>query len=412
MVKKCRNPTNQPNRNRLVIGQAVNTFGDGLSSAILPLLMLSLTGNSAYLTCSLMLIGVGSALGAPIGGSLADRFGYVRVAVICFVGSALSTVMMVAQDSLWGLVLWASIAGTLLRAGKVARNAYIGVTAGADRVQFRALLRSVLNVSYTLGALLALAVVLFTQTSHGQGLGSGLVYGAALLLDGCTSLVAAALYTKLDPYRQERGAASPSELSTSRLVAFKDRPFVAMSVVLGLVVNLYELFAVVLLVYVVNAHGGPEWLVPASLATLVSLSVLLQVRVSAGVTSPDSAVRTARQGGVFGLCGMGILALTSLADGLGLLVLVFSACILVTCGDVFASAGRWELEMELAEQEHMGQYQGVSDLCNVGVASAVPLVGLVVVAGGPFGWFATLATLAAAAAGLGPLVKKVQRTRM
>lgn len=426
----------------LATGQATNTLGDGLSTAILPLYLLAITDSAKQLTMVLVAIAAVGALGGPLGGVLADRYGHRRIAVVSFISSGFATMTMIFQTSLTAIIISAAIAAGFLRSGKVSRNAYIGIRGGSQRVQLRAYLRSVLNVSYSLGAALALVVVLAAE----KGFASVFVpdridpqlfpYLVGLGIDAATSIAAGCVYLKLRPQAASRPAMrqadsghqagpEPRECqavalgpkteskpeSKPSVVAWKDWRFLQLSSVLALLVSFYELCSVLLVVYIVDAHDGPKWLVPVNVGVFVLLSLVLQMRVAKRVVDIGTAARSARQGGLLASLGLATLAIAPTLPGPGMIAAVFASTIVIVVGDVMASAGRWELEMGLARPEYMGQYQGVSDLCNTATASTLPAMALAVTVAGSAGWIVLLGATSFAALRLPLLAKKAGSRR-
>lgn len=417
----------------LATGQATNTLGDGLSTAILPLYLLAITDSAKQLTMVLVAIAAVGALGGPLGGVLADRYGHRRIAVVSFISSGIATMTMIFQTSLTAIIISAAIAAGFLRSGKVSRNAYIGIRGGSQRVQLRAYLRSVLNVSYSLGAALALVVVLAAE----KGLASVFVpdridpqifpYLVGLGIDAATSIAAGCVYLKLRPQAASRPAMrqvdsghqagaearerqavalGPKPESKPSVVAWKDWRFLQLSSVLALLVSFYELCSVLLVVYIVDAHDGPKWLVPVNVGVFVLLSLVLQMRVAKRIVDICTAARSARQGGLLASLGLATLAIAPTLPGPGMIVAVFASTIVIVVGDVMASAGRWELEMGLARPESMGQYQGVSDLCSTATASTLPAMALAVTVAGSAGWVVLLGATSFAALRLPLLAKR------
>lgn len=418
----------------LALGQAINTLGDGLSTAILPLYFLAITSTAYHLTVVLVAVAICGAMGGSIGGVLADRYGHRQIAVASFVASGTATGVMVLQSNVVAVTACAAIAAGFLRSGKVSRNAYIGIQGGAERVQLRAYLRSVLNVSYSLGAALALVVVLAAE----NGIATRLLpehtnadlfpYLVGLTFDAATSIAAGCVYLKLQCQNQlhHTNDESPSKRQPTTahvhgtvplvkdrrtIAAWKDIRFLQMSSVLALLVSFYELCSVLIVVYIVDAHGGPKWLVPVNVALFVLLSLALQMKVAQRVVDLHTAAQSARCGGLIASSGLLTLAAAPMLPHGGMIAAVFVATVIIVLGDVMASAGRWELEMGLARNEYMGQYQGVSDLCNTATASTLPVVALAVTVSGMAGWSLLIGATSLAALRLPHLTQKVAEYR-
>lgn len=397
---------------RLAAGQLVSTFGDSITGAVVPLFFLFTLGASAGgVALAMTTASLGSMAGATIGGTLSDRFGHRRVATISFAASAVAACALAVSQTYAVALVFVFIADGCLRSGKASRNAYIAHIGGPDRVLLRGYLRSVLNISYACGALAALGFTL-AQAGRIPGIDGTEAFRVAIILDATTSAIAAVIYSRLPDAQipaTQNATSCPS--SPQSLSAWRDYRYLASVAVLAQLVSMYELFTAALTIYLVATHGAPAWLVPVSLGLFTVISVAAQVPASRGVTSVPTATRAIRRGGGIAVIALAAIALAPTLPMTGLVAVTLIAATVLIVGDVLISAGRWELEMGLANPASQGSHQGAADTCFQAVGAALPQVTLAAAASPLVGWPVLLAVLGAATFGIGPLADRTMAAR-
>ncbi|MDP7459694.1 MAG: MFS transporter, partial [Alphaproteobacteria bacterium] len=80
----------------LMQGQFVSNMGNQIFDIAMLLWIKELTGSAAIMGLAMLLTGLPTALLAPFGGSIADRFGHLRVVILSDLVSALAVGCVVA----------------------------------------------------------------------------------------------------------------------------------------------------------------------------------------------------------------------------------------------------------------------------------------------------------------------------
>lgn len=322
----------------------------------------------------LSVAGLVGLLGAVPLGHLADRRGLRGVGVALMLVQA---GLMAAFALLRSFAPFLAVACLYLlaqRGTNAVRNALLGVSVPADRrLRVRAYTRSTANVGFALGALLAVPVLHADSRS---------AYVAALLGNAASFLLAGALLGRLPRVPPRR----PARAGEARWGALRDRRYVGMTVLVGLL-GLHKPVLTVALPLWVRHTGAPPTLVAALLLVNTVLTVALQVPLSRGADGYAGGLRTVRRAGVTLAVSCVVLAAASGRAPAVAVVLLVAGTTVLTAGELWQSAGGWGLSYDLAPADRYGQYQGVYALGN-GVRDTVgPYVvtALAVGAGVP-GW--------------------------
>jgi hypothetical protein len=152
---------------------------------------------------------------------------------------------------------------------------------------------------------------------------------------------------------------------------------------------------------------APLWLLSVMFGLNTVAVVILQVRVSRGVSGPESACRYVLYGSILLGAGCVVFSVSGAGDSAwvaGVLLLVAVAVQVV--GEMMQAAGSWELSFGLAPDGKHGQYQAFfgNGFTVAEMAGPLVLTGLIVYWGPP-GWIALGALFAAAAALMQPTVR-------
>jgi dipeptide/tripeptide permease len=170
--------------------------------------------------------------------------------------------------------------------------------------------------------------------------------------------------------------------------------------------------------WVAGHTAAPRSLVSVLLVINTVLTVLLQVPLSRGVGSQAGALRVLRRSGLtLAVSCLLLAAAAGRSAGPASALLVVGVAVL-TIGELWQSAGGWELSYDLAPADAQGEYQAAYSMLN-GVRDSVgPVVVTAAVmsggvgsggatgggAGGIGGWLALAAGFAVVGAVLGPVV--------
>ena len=360
----------------LAIGTLVNTLGNGMFVTVSAIYFTQVVGLPAVqVGLGLTIAGAaGLLVGVPMG-HVADLRGPREMLVLLtgLLGIAVLGYLLVA--TFLGFVAVAVVVALLDRAGGAARGALIATVGEPEhRVRLRAYLRAVTNVGITFGGLVgALALVV----------DSPLGYRAVVALNAAT-FVATALVARRLPHLPP----TPHTGEGPRLVALRDRPFLAVTALNAVMALHYGLVDVALPLWVVERTSAPKWVVAALLLANTVTVVLFQVRVSRGVaTVGHGAAATRRAGFVLALACV-VYASSSLGGPLVAGVVLVLGALAHVAGELLQAAGSWALGFGLAPQSAQGQYQGLFSTGFAATTMLAPavLTALVVGWGAP-GWF-------------------------
>lgn len=379
----------------LAVGYLVDGIGTGLWLATSVLYLTRSVGLPAAL------VGVGLSAGGLAGlvgtvplGRFADRRGLRGVCV----GLSLAQCGLMAGYAAVGSVLPFLVVTVLFtvaqRAGNAVRNALLGAAVGASaRLAVRAYCRSAANVGLSLGALAAVPV-LAADTAAG--------YRAAVLANAVSFLLVAAVLSRVPAT-----AATPTR--RSGLGALGDRRYVAMTVLTGLLALHKPVLTVAVPLWVAGHTTAPRSLISVLLVINTVLTVLLQVPLSRRAGTRAGALRVLRRSGLtLGVACLLFAAAAGCSAGLAILLLTSGVTVL-TVGELWQSAGGWELSYDLAPEDAHGEYQAAYSMLN-GVRDSVgPVVVTAALISGTgaaatAGWLVLAAGFAAVGAALGPVV--------
>lgn len=330
----------------LALATLVNTVGSGLWMVSSALFLTRSIGLSVAQTgLALTLVALVSLVSSTPVGYLADRLGPRGVAIGGLVALGLCEAALVEVRSMAGFLVVAAPMAVFDAAQRAARGAIIGAGVPPERrVHTRAYLRSVTNVGITVGgALGGIGLTVDTRTA----------YLCLIVADAATYLLAAAVLTRLPPLGR-----APRADSGPRLVALRDRPFLAFVALDGLLAVNFGLLEVALPLWIAGRTDAPRWMISVVFAVNTVTVVLFQVRAARGTDTLAGAARASRRAGFALLAACLIFPLTAgTHDELTMVLLVAAALVQVTA-ELWYSAGGWGISFGLAPEHAHGQYQG------------------------------------------------------
>ncbi|MEV7602216.1 MFS transporter [Kitasatospora sp. NPDC089797] len=340
---------------------------------------------------------IGLAAGVPVG-YLADRYGPREVFRVTLFVQALAVAGLVFVRSFPSLIACLCVAELAVSAGTAARGPLTRALGAPNPTRYRSYLRALNNIAVGAGALAAGVVVqLDTRTAY-----VCLILGtaAAFLL----SAAASSLVPSVPPVDAPAGG--------SRWPALKDKPYVALTVLDGIMSIQNQVLIFALPLWIIGHTEAPRWFVGASVAVNTAIVVCLQVRVSRGVRDNASAGRTARRAGAALLLASGLIALAGGAPGWVALIVVVLGVVALTVGELWYTAASFELSFGLAPEHAQGQYSGLFAI-GQGLSNAIgpPVLGLVCIGWGEPGWFAMGAVFLVAGQAVPLVVRWSDRTR-
>jgi hypothetical protein len=291
--------------------------------------------------------------------------------------------MTLVRD-LWSFALLACFIAVGDATVKAANGAMIaGAVAPEERVRTRAFVRSTNNLGIALGTL-AGSIPLALDSRAG--------YLGVLLLNAATFLGAALIVSRADRVAPAVRPGGP------RIVALRDKPFVAFAVVDGLVAALYnQLLSLALPLWLVAYTHGPVTLVSAALLVNTIGCVTLQVWASRGTHTAADAAAVTRRGALVVGASCVLFGLTSGGSPWLVGILVLAAATVHVLGELWLSSATFAVVFDLAPDWAQGQYQGVHQTGRqIGNMAAPPLLTALVIGVGVPGWMVLGAIFAAA----------------
>lgn len=161
---------------------------------------------------------------------------------------------------------------------------------------------------------------------------------------------------------EEQPLAEALEEAGSRRSALRNRGYLAMSILGGVLGTHQVLLNVVIPLWLVDETDAPRVLLAWLFGTNTLMAVFLQVAAARGIVTVSDSLRAQRRGAFFFLLSCGIVAVTHDTVGWVTIALVWIGHVTVTGAELFQSAGEWGLQAELSDPDRRGEYQGVSQL--------------------------------------------------
>ncbi len=383
----------------LALGTFVNTIGNGMLLTTSAVYFTQVVGLSpAQVGLGLTLAGAaGLAVSTPMG-HVADVLGPRELMVWTTLVLGVLSLGYLFVGSFVGFVIVAVVLTLLDGASRAARGAVLAsVGREGGRVRLRAYLRAVTNVGITLGGIvggLALAV-------DRPG-----AYRAMIVLDALTFVLAGLIARRLPHVPPV-----PHSGEGPRLVVLRDRPYVALTALNAVMTLHFGLLEVALPLWVIQRTEAPKWAIAVVVLVNTVCVVLLQVRMSRGVSTVRQGADATRRSGLVLAVACVVLAASGWGGPAVAVALLLAGSLVQVLGEMLQSAGSWALGFGLAPDDAQGQYQGLysTGFALSSMLSPALLTTLVVV-GGPAGW-AVLAVLFAGSGFLaGPLARWALRT--
>ncbi|MFC0002593.1 MFS transporter [Micromonospora siamensis] len=385
----------------LAVQAMVYAVGSGLFHA----------GSAVFFTRALGLsaaqVGLGLSVSAGVSllgtvplGALTDRYGPQRV---WLVGLVLEAALFATYPAVGGFVGFLAVVVALAlvdAAGGVARQVYsINALAPADRVTAMAYQRSLLNVGFGLGAVIS-GLVLAVDTMAAY---RGMVWFIATVF-----LVTAIFVRRLPRLHEVQRPAEPM----SRFTVLRDRPFMTVSLLSGLLTAHQTLYLTVMPLWILTHTDAPKALIAGLVLLNTVLIVLLQVRASRGADSAPGAARASRRGALLIALFCLVLPISGVTRGGLTVVVLVAAATLLILAELIESAGAWGLTATLPPAAQRGAYVGALRLGSQVQFLIAPagLTALGVTTGG-WGWYPMAAIFALVGLAIAPAVAWTGRTR-
>lgn len=337
-------------------------------------------------------------------GQLADRKGPRGTAVVLFIGAGLAVSSYLFISSFIPFVISACVYAACQRGGSAAQQALLAGLTPKDRVtQVRAHVQAAYNAGLAVGAGLGGLALLFDRRA---------AYGAVFAVNTCAFLAASLVLSRLPSVSPAPVPSRSKSRSPGSASVFKDRPYIALSVLNTLLLLHIPLVDIALPLWISKHTAAPTWLLSPMFIVNTVAVVLFQVRVSHGVTL-QSAGRYVFLGSTLLAAGCVVFATTGISGSAwvaGILLMVAVGVQVV--GEMMQAAGSWELSFGLAPEGKHGQYQAFfgNGTTVAEMIGPLALTGLIVYWGVP-GWLLLGALFVAASAAVPPVARWGIRVR-
>ncbi|MFE1790037.1 MFS transporter [Streptomyces sp. NPDC059525] len=407
LIAQLRRPPGGRDARIMLLAQLLDRTGTGVWAASSVLFFTFVVGLDAGRLGVMLGVGaIAGIAGSPLAGHLADRFPVRPLLIACHLLrlAALCAMLVVTRFELLLLIVALTQLGD--RAAKTLEMLFATRVAGERRATYQALSRSAANAGYAVGAgIAAIGLAVGTRDAYEVLiLGNALSFLAASLLvwrtrepHGHGRLVAAATRPAGEGGDQD-GTAPAAGSGPARRSPWRDRGYLRF-VLLDMPLNLDDsLLNVGLPLWLVHHTDAPHAVVPAFLALNTVLVVVLQLTVSAKVSTPRQAAGAVAWYGLFLFAACALLALTPAHGPRTASATLLGAAVLVTAAELVRSVCSWELAVSLAPEEARAAYLGVAGISPSAQKAAGPLLLTgAVMAAGPAGWLALGAGVAALA---------------
>ncbi|MGW0908752.1 MFS transporter [Streptomyces sp. NPDC002853] len=368
---------------RLSVMAMIDAVGTGAFLAVsVPFITRSVGLSVGELSLGLTLsAAIALATAVPIG-IVADRIGPKKVLIGVSLWRCACFVLYPFVQNLWQFLAVVCLLGLTDKAAAPMEQALVGqVTATDDRVKVVAVLRSLRNVGFTVGALLG-GVGLLIDTRAG--------YAAILLLNAVSFAVLAHLAHRL-PLLSTPAKSLRRRFSVD---ALRDKPFLSFTGINAVLTMHMTLLSIGIPLWIVEHTDVPAAVISPLVAVNTVLAVTLQVRASRGTeTIAGSARALVRAGLALAACCLLLVAAPkpSVVLAVGVLLL---AMVALTAGELFQSAGGWGGSYLLAAPGQEGVYLSVFWLSVAVQQIAAPLLIGLVITTGTTGWVVLAALFA------------------
>jgi MFS family permease len=385
------------NQRLVLLASLVNALGTGLFLPISVIYLNRIVGLPATrVGLGLTIAGLVAVVAGPCAGPLLDRFDARAVVVGCFAASALGFAAYLAVGSFSAFLAVAVVIQFAARMGRPAGKVLaLRVASGRDRVIALAWQRTLTNLGYGVGGLLAGLALLFPgRTPFNVLLGGNAV----------SYVVASVLILRLPALRPP--AAPPAAPAAGRAGQGAYRQLARDRVYLGLagldvLVSFHDSVLLVAMPLWVSLHTTAPLSMPGFLFALNTLLVvLLQVRVTQRFISPSGITRGYRTAAIGFVVAITCFALSSGATRVLSVVLLVLAVSTLTLGEMEATAGEQFLSTELAPERFQGSYLGIYNSAMSVQQGIGPVLVTAMLAGlGRAGWAVIALILVAGSAG-------------
>lgn len=355
---------------------------------------------------SVVSVGVGLSIAGAAGllagvpsGHLADRYGARPVVVVLLVLTGVANALVLLSSEWWQFVAAASAAMFFETGFLAARDGMVGgLAVGPERATARAYIRSSSNTGLTVGTTIAALALLVDSRA---------AYQAFMAIDVLAYFGCAVMAGRLpQPARIDR--AEPAHA----LAAARDLPYVAVTLVSGVLGLHYWIVEIALPLWLVGHTSAPRWMVSVLLIFNTVVVVVGQVSVARRVQTIRAARHAAAFSGVLLVAACGFFGASGSRGPVMATVMLVGAASLHVTAELYESAASYLVGFELAPDHAVGQYQGLFGMALPFGEMAAPVIMTALPLGlGVTGWWLLGGILLAASLAFSPVVRWAERSR-
>jgi hypothetical protein len=316
--------------------------------------------------------GISLLAGIPVG-HLADRHGTRGVYAVTLIIGAVAMGGLCLAHGFWTFLPFACLGSIAQSTGPAARGPLVQQFGGDRPAEFRSTLRAVSNVGMAAGALVA-AWAIEANTRDAYVL---LIAGSAVSYAASTAVV---MFLPSVPSR-------PSS-SGPRWVALRDRPYLLVTVLDGVMAIQYRVLTAAVPLWLVSRTSAPRWSISGVMVLNTAIVVFFQVRASRSIDTPQAGGAAFRRAGFAFLISCVTISLLGGLSPWVVLALLVVVVIVHTVGEIWHAAGGFELSFSLAPENEVGQYQGLFGMgLGLGVTAGPALLIALCIGWGVVGWW-------------------------
>lgn len=388
-------------RRRLGLATGIYNIGTGMFMTSSVLFFTSSLGLGLSVTEVGLWLAVAGLIGLFGGvpmGHLADRRGPRGVAALSLVVLALTMVGYIFVTHIWMFVVVTVVEMLATSASRASRGGLIRRVGGEGAAAFRSQLRAIENAGVGVGAVIG---------GLALGLDTLAAYQVLFIANAATFLIGAWVCTRLPHF-----SPMPPPPGTRRLVALRDRPFIAYTVLNGVMSLQYAVITFALPLWIATETSAPRWMVGAVLLVNTVGVVALQVWVGGKVKTVRQGAAAMRVAGLVFLVACGAVAVAANLPAWAAAAVLLAAVAVHSVGEMCHAAAVFALSFELAPAHAQSEYVGLQDM-GLGAAFAVApaVLGALCLGMGQAGWVMLGGLFTAAGLATVPIVRWAVRSR-
>ncbi|MFJ3695085.1 MFS transporter [Streptomyces sp. NPDC090052] len=337
----------------LVVSCLSDSMGTGLFAALAAIFFTRISGlTPTQFALGLSLAGaVGFVLTIPMG-VIGDRFGARRTLIVLNLWRAAGFACYIFVTSFpvyLAVVLLTAVADRT--AGGVSQAIVADVAGDDRRVRLMAVVRSVRNVGYAVGGLVA-GVAIATDRPW--------VFKATLLGIALFYVLCAGLLMRI-----KLSNPVPVPLRTKRKWAFRDRRYLAFTGLNSLLTLHVTTLNVLLPLWILATPGIPDTFVAVPLIVNTVIVSLLQLPATRHISSLPGAGRAAfASAAMLALAACFFLVSSWWDDAAAAIPVLIAGVLALTVAEMWQAASSWQISMDLAPEGNRSQYLSTFNLGN------------------------------------------------